>query len=509
MVVSEEGKTSYTTPVMVATRILLFVLGLVCSASACTELAAGTRFWVRLTAPISSYNAKPGMPVQGFLLDSPECENGAIFPMKTSVEGRIVSAHRVGFGLWHETATIELEFTRIVLPNAPPIEIEARVVLVENAREGVKKGVIHGIRATDTPEGTISSRLKYLPSLHLYPDPFLLGFKLFFPAFPEPEIYLKSGTDLEVELSRTTPLPDDLVPPAQSAPMEDQATLAEDLADLPERTLTPKGKEADVVDVVFAGSRDQLEHAFALAGWSESEPVSFRSVRRTFRAFLTKDAYPTAPMSAQLLGNRAPDLMLEKTFDSYEKRDHLRIWSLPPTDDGKQLWAGAAVRETGATLSIKHKGFMHHVSPSLAEEQHIVVRDLEAADCVDSVAAIARPEMGSVLLNATGEIFRTDGTLTVVNLKSCAPNSADTVPQNESSYRPGSKTFRCVRKWILTVRSDLWRANVLYGAFDLGRVTFQAVQRNRLHRSDMELFRESAYAHGPAPVQSAEGSQTP
>ena len=136
-------------------------------------------------------------------------------------------------------------------------------------------------------------------------------------------------------------------------------------------------------------------------------------------------------------------------------------------------------------------------------------RDLEAADCVDSVAAIARPEMGSVLLNATGEIFRTDGTLTVVNLKSCAPNSADTVPQNESSYRPGSKTFRCVRKWILTVRSDLWRANVLYGAFDLGRVTFQAVQRNRLHRSDMELFRESAYAHGPAPVQSAEGSQTP
>ena len=468
--------------------LLLFCLGR--PASACTELAAGTRFWVRLTSPISSYSARRGMDVHGFLLDPPECENSPVLPIKIPVEGRVVSAHRVGLGLWHETASLELEFTRLLPPETPPIEIRARVRLVENAREEVKKGVIHGIRATDTPQGTISSRLKYMPSLHLYPDPFLLGYKLLFPVFPEPEIYLETGADLELELSHPVPLPADLPFPAISPPQGNLQELAEDLAGLPERTFTPKGKEADVVNFVFSGSDAQIEQAFTAAGWRQSDRVSRRSVRHSLYAFLIKDGYPTAPMSPQLLENRAPELAFEKTFDSYEKRDHLRIWSLPPGHDGEPLWAGAAVRETGATLSLTHKGFMHHVSPSLLDEQHIVVRDLQAVDCVDSVGAIARPEMGHVILNATGEIFRTDGTLTVVYLKSCAPDPRDLHAQK--SYHPGSRPFRTARKWILTVRSDLWRANIIYSGFDLTRDTVQAVRRNSLHRADLELYRQSS-----------------
>ena len=472
--------------------LFLLLLGLARPAFACTELPAGTRFWVRLTSPVSSYNAKPGMSVRGFLLDPPECENSAVLPLKIPVEGRVVSVHRVGLGLWHETAKLKLEFTRILPPETPPIEIQAGVLRVDNAREEVKKGVIHGIRATDTPEGTISSRLKYMPSLHLYPDPFLLGYKLLFPVFPEPEIYLQPGADLELELASAAALPADLSFPATPPPKANLEELTEELADLPERTFTPKGKEADVVNFVFTGSQAQLEQAFAAAGWKPSDRVSRRSIRHSLYAFLIKDSYPTAPMTPQLLENRNPDLTFEKTLDSYEKRDHLRIWSLPASHDGEQLWAGAAVRETGATLSITNRRFMHHVSPDLLDEQHVVVRDLLAVDCVDSLGAIARPEMGHVLLNATGEIFRTDGTLTVVYLKACAsdPDTSDLVAKN--SYRPGTKTYRTARKWILTVRSDLWRANILYGAFDLTRNTVQAVHRNSLHRADLQYFRQSS-----------------
>jgi LssY C-terminus len=470
--------------------LFLLLLCMARPASACTELAAGTRFWVRLTSPISSYSARRDMPVSGFLLDPPNCENSPVFPIKIPVEGRIVSAHRVGLGLWHETASLQLEFTRLLPPERPPIEIDARVLLVDNAREEVKKGVIHGIRATDTPQGTISSRLKYMPSLHLYPDPFLLSYKLLFPVFPEPEIYLETGTDLELELSHSAPLPADLSYPVTPPPQGNLQELAEDLAGLPERTLTRKGKEADVVNFVFAGSDAQLEQAFAAAGWKQSDRVSRRSVRHSLYAFLIKDGYPTAPMSPQLLDNRAPELAFEKTFDSYEKRDHLRLWSLPPGHDGEPLWAGAAVRETGATLSVTHKGFMHHVSPSLLDEQHIVVRDLQVVDCVDSVGAIARPEMSHIFLNATGEIFRTDGTLTVVSLKSCAPYPSGL--RAEKTYHAGSRPFRTARKWILTLRSDLWRANILYSGFDLTRDTVQAVRRNSLHRADLELYRQSS-----------------
>jgi len=50
------------------------------------------------------------MSVRGFLLDPPTCENSPVFPIKIPVEGRIVSAHRVGLGLWQSVpATLIVE----------------------------------------------------------------------------------------------------------------------------------------------------------------------------------------------------------------------------------------------------------------------------------------------------------------------------------------------------------------------------------------------------------------
>lgn len=536
-----------------AALLAMFLLGAP-FAGACTDLPAGSTFWVRLTAPVSSYNAKRGTPIHGFLLESPACSEMAAFAMKIPVEGHVVSAHRVGLGLWHETATLEIEFDRLLPANGPAVEIHGRVLEIDNAREQVKKGVIHGIRATDTPQGTISSRLKYMPSWTLYPDPFLLGYKLAFPVFPEAEICLEPGTDLEVDLPAATHLPADFSASAPQVavrasdanlgtqiPREPQAMvsaslhtafpaedpnddltgsyqpaadhltdqqIAHDLSGLPERTLTKQGKEADVVNLIFTGTRTDLEMAFATAGWLPSEPVSKSAVRHQLYAFLAQTDYSSAPMSSQLLEGHKPDLMLEKTFDSYEKRDHLRIWSLPPDADGTELWASASVRETGATLSIKHKGFMHHVSPDLPEEQHIVVRDLLAADCVASVGTIARPDMDHVLLNATGEIFRTDGSLTVVHLKPCGTDYAGAGFSNAAPYHPSNKVYRYVRKEILTVRSDLWRANILYAGYDLTRITVEAFHRNAVHRAQMQSFRQSnpqvlttSASHSPSPSE--------
>ena len=476
-----------------------FLCGNPAKAAACTELPAQSKLWVRLTAPISSYNAKPGMPIHGFLLDSPACGETPVFPIKIPVEGHVVSAHRVGLGLWHETATLEVEFDRLLPSDAPPVEIHGRVLQIDNAREQVKKGVIHGIRATDTPQGTISSRLRHMPSLQLYPDPVLLGYKMLFPVFPESEICLEPGTDLEIELPAATHLPADFdAAPAPSldvlspdpASQANDQQIAHDLADLPERTLTKKGKAADVINVIFTGSRTDLEMAFATAGWLPSEHISKNTIRHQFLAFLAKTNNATGPMSAQFLEGRPADLMLEKTFDSYEKRDHLRVWSVAPDPDGTQLWASASVRETGATLSVRHKGFMHHVAPDLNQAQHVVVRDLLAAGCVASVGSIARPDMDHILINATGEIFRTDGKLTVLHLKPCSSDYEGAGFTNAPHYRPSNKVYRYARKEILTVRSDIWRANILYAGYDLTQITVKAFQRSALHRADMHSFRD-------------------
>jgi hypothetical protein len=215
-------------------------------------------------------------------------------------------------------------------------------------------------------------------------------------------------------------------------------------------------------------------------------------------AFLAKTNYETAPMSTQYLEGRPADLSLEKTFDSYDKRNHLRVWELEEQWGGDALWATAAVRETGATLSVRHKGFIHHVSSDIAEEQRMVARDLMAAGCVEGVSTIARPDMDRIMQNATGEFFRTDGSLMVIRLHPCqydpqAPEFSET-PRT----KPGNRAFRYARRQILTVRSDLLRANCIYAAFDLTRITVKALRQNSSHRADVAAFRQSA---APQPVE--------
>ena len=469
---------------------LLFVTGLCLQsapARACGELAVGSTFWVRLSAPVSSFSAKRGMPVRGFLLASPECEGEPVLATKTPVEGRVLSVHRVGLGLWHETATLEIAFLRFAPAGRAPIPINARVKVIDNARETVRNGVIHGIRSTDTPQGMISSRLKYLPSFRLYPDPYLLGYKMVFPIFPEPEINLGAGTDIEVELMESAELPGELPPVDQIPAIERDGELDRDVANLPERTTTGKGKEADVVNIVFAGSREDLEQAFTTAGWHQSRPASTHTVMRQFYSYLSRSSYATAPMSAQLLEGRKPDLTLEKVFQSHEKRNHLRIWSLENTWEGSPLWASAAVRETGATLSIRHRGFIHHVAEDLDEEQQTIVRDLAVAGCVDAVGTIDRPDVDHVLRNATGEYFRTDGALEIIRVKRCTSDSGET--SGGASIKTGSRGYRYLRKEILTVRSDLLRANCVYGLFDLTRTAIRAVRQNYSHREVEAEFR--------------------
>jgi len=469
-------------------RMVFILLGM-CSGSGiafgCTQLPAGTSFWVRLSQPVSSYSAKTGMTVSGFLLEPPTCDGVSMLPTHVPVEGRVVSAHRVGLGLVRETASLEIEFSRIVTQQGSPVDINGRVNEVDNARENVKNGVIRGIRSTETPQGEISSRLKYLPSLHLYPDPVLLGFKLLFPLFPEPEIYLPPGTDLLVGLKDNVDLPGEFVPPPPLPRLQhdEQQSVAEILGQLPTRTLDKKSRDADLINMAFIGTGEELAQAFRDAGWKESDSVSRQSVMRQFHAFLAKSSYATAPMSRQLFDGRPADLTLEKTFDSYGRRDHLRIWKLESRVDDAPLWVGAAVRETGATLSVTRMGFMHHVSDDLEEEQRAVQRHLLAVDCLDSVGRIERLGMDKAVINATGEVLRTDGSIMVLQLKACSVPLSDL--NNAPRFRPGSNFSRYLRKEILTVRSDLQRANCVYALFGVTVTATNTLRRMSAHRADI------------------------
>lgn len=461
----------------------LAVVTLVCAASAncafaCQEVPAGQTFRVRLLQPVATYSSRPGALLRGFIIESPLCEGSASLPTGSRVEGHIVSVQKVGMGFRHETANLQLQFDRVVL-NGVAKDIDARVLSVDNAREKVKDGVIRGNRSTKTLHGYVGNTLNFVMMWH--PESFwvLPAARATFSILPEPELYYPAGTDLLLQLSAPMTFTAD----ANHAPQRwefnspETSSLDEQVLSIPERTSTLKGDIADVVNLAFIGSQDQLTSAFRAAGWLSSDAPSTRNGAHMFGALLLSHSYPHGPMSEQLLDGHTSDFGWQKGLNCVIRRDHLRVWSDPLTWHGRDVWLGASTRDVAVRLSLWNKALTHRVESDIDVERERVVRDLGLAGCVESVHVAPRPAMPAHLANATGDRLRTDGGVAIVELKDCdAPVFADDSSRATLLARPPSKLARYVRAQVLSFR-DLWRENAAYNAFDLGRMAVRSWRR--------------------------------
>jgi LssY C-terminus len=473
---------------------------------ACDQLPAGETFRARLLQPVSSYSSKPGDKVRAILIESPQCAGLPIFPEGTPVVGHIQLVHKVGIGLRHEVAALEIEFDRIQPDGGPSIEMRARVLQVDNARERVKNGVIHGIRSFNAPQDRLSSRVGYLATWH--PDTMLIlpAYHALFPVFPEPELYFPSGTDLLLELS--SPLTATGLSTLASPDPEFAAGEWDDLENMalsfPERSTTPRGQHADVVNLALVGSATQLTQAFLAAGWNRSEAMSGRAALREIDAFLMLKNNAQGPMSRQLLQGEPSDSSWEKGLDSVSKRDHLRIWSTPETWKGQPIWLSSSTRDVGANLSLRKARFVHSVEPNIDKERKRIVRDLTLAGCVDTVDDVARPAMSRFVVNATGGQMSTDGAIAVVKLRDCNHPLFKNDPEaRELAARPRSGFVRYIRTQVLSTR-DLWRENLGYEAFVITRSSIAAIRRDRLNHRN----RESAPGETSPALSAGEAGQT-
>ena len=474
-------------------RIQLLSVALLCSMMAlisarptlanCENIPPGKSFWVRLLDPVASYSSKPGTFVRAVLIQSPDCDGAPVFPAGLEVDGQVTAVRKVGLGFIHETASLEIIFDRIVTADGSLLPIASQVVEVDNARESVRKGKIQGILATYTPQGRITDGLGHLPSLNPYSAPSLIVYRLL-TVLPEPEIYLPPGTDLRLRLNVPLYVGDQPELPQVSFQMDEieRGDVEMLLQKNTPRTYTGKGKEADLVNVLFVGSHEQMDAAFKTAGWMNGDRISTRSVLREFRAFLTLSNYPSAPITTQYLQGQRQEVTWQKSFNSYSRRDHVRLWEEHGTVLGQDAWLGAYSRETSAVLSISQHKFIHHLDRNLDGGVNMLARDLTLAGCVKSVQLLPRPELQNTFVNATGDEMRTDGMLTVVQLADCANSPTEFTRANPLiPVRPHSRLVRYLRTQVLLYRGDVVRGNLIYSGYYVGRIGIHALRFRHLH----------------------------
>ncbi len=422
------------------------------------------------------------------MLVSPVMVEGVmLLPPGTPVWGKIAAVRRVGLGLGAETASLQLSFDELELPDGRWLRFGSKVLEVENAREKVDPvtGRIKGIRSTNTPGFRAAGVLTSLAAV----DPIALLFSsVSFAAvlrFSEPEIRLTAGTELFIRL--TEPLDTGLAdtgtkPKLAQTPVERRA-LAELVSSLPYRTQTKSGeKDSDLTNLVFVGDRPAIARAFSAAGWVEADEVTAATRYRTLRSFAESQGYQQAPMSVLLLGGERAVFNLSKNLNTFQRRHHIRIWETTAEWDNSRVFTAAATHDLRISFSPQQKRFIHVIDENIDNERAKVVNDLVLTGCVEAIETRSRPWVPLDLHNGTGQRLDTDRAVAVLRMNSCQnPRRYDhNVTAPAGPYR-GPTIERGFRQAFLTVRNDVLRGNLIWqGIWFGGQGWRMMTRRNRM-----------------------------
>jgi opacity protein-like surface antigen len=387
-----------------------------------------------------------------------------LLPLGTTVEGSVVAVRKVGLGVVHETARIQLQFDRVVLADGESVPLQCKIVEVENARESVDaQGRIQGIRST----ATLSNRASGLVGSLAFGDPIAAIFTTAASAsvlrFSEPEISLPAGAELIAELTAPIVLPKMdpiLVPPIATTPA-DKADLLKLVQELPFRTYTDKNHiPSDITNLIFIGSADEVQRAFAASDWVQVDSLTAESTYATIRSVAENQGYKSAPMSTLLLGGQSPAYAYAKTLNTFSKRHHLRIWASSLPWEGQTVWTSSSTHDTGIGFSKKNKTFIHLIDSHIDNERAKVVNDLIFTGCVSNVQLVARSWIPKDAKNGTGEDLITDGRIAVLQLNECRI-AQDTIEEAGNTLRVhGNRVERVSRQTTLTLKNNILRDNV-------------------------------------------------
>jgi hypothetical protein len=475
------------------------VLPLLLSISSFTSVPpapSGQQLHIRLTTTVGSYATKAGTVVRAFLIAPARLDNGSVLPAGSVVSGHVKLVKRVGLGIRHETASLDLEFDSVQLPGGEPAPIASRLEEVDNAREHVSRdGRIHGVRATDSGSYRASGYIReILFRCELHARIAELIIKAAVINLPEPEIYLPAGTELTLQLITPPKIPPPVEEMAAGQPGAEAETDGAEfdrlVASLPNRAYAGSNdRPSDLTNILIAGSREAVTAAFAAAGWSQASRLSFSRRVHWLRAIGLRRGFDSAPMSALRVNGAPADMSWEKGLNDVSKRHHIRLWRLDSQWNGQDLWIGAATHDVEFGYFRPGSPFTHKISADVDRERDKVAYDLAFTGCTQAPDWARRGNIPRVTENGTGDIMATDARLAVVALHSgCTPRLSTESSGDSVVPMHGGKMAVFARREILSVRSDLVRNNWFYRGYEVSRWMEGVVRRHWRESSGPRSF---------------------
>ncbi|HEY2822515.1 MAG TPA: LssY C-terminal domain-containing protein [Candidatus Acidoferrum sp.] len=393
---------------------------LLMQASRKADLVPGHTLSLRLDTPVYSDRSRTGDPITATVTyplckpgENIACANGElVVPPGSKVNGTVLFAAKAPDK--YSRPRLVLDFSNIVHKDGTKSPLYARVIDVDNARETVRNNEILGIVQPHAGK-KVGLAMMAVSAANPIAGYTIKGVQTVYGLSIRREIMFPAGTDLQVQIVRPSmlrqkatwtgwkqiPVDADLTKLATTAPM---------------RTATPGNVPSDPTNLMFLGNEKQMIAAFGEAGWFEADSLTAKSALKVAQATMRQTGYGSAPMSTLTIGGRPPDLMFQKSLDTFAKRHHVRVWKLPKMYEGQQVWVGAATHDIATQNSAGGTKWTHRIDPHVDREREWVQTDLLFVGTAVAYAYIERPTAPKKLGNATGDQIVTDGRIAVVQM---------------------------------------------------------------------------------------------
>jgi len=395
-----------------------------------SDLFPGATLSVRLDVPVHSDRSRTGDPVQA-TVTYPLCKNGEqiacdpgelLVPPGTKINGTILFAQKAPNK--YSRARLVLDFSNIVHSNKQVTPLYARVLDVDNARETVENNEILGI-VQPHASTKISLALAAIGMANPLAGYTIKGVQSVYGLSTRREILFPAGTDLQIQVVRPSMLKQKEAW-AGWPELTPDATLQQLVAAMPLRTATPNKTPSDLTNLIFLGTEQQLITAFGEAGWIEADNLNVKTALKAAQATMRHTGYSDAPVSLLLLDGRPPDIVLQKSLNTFAKRHHIRIWRSSQSYNGRDVWVGAATHDIATTNARGGTKWSHRIDPHIDRERDWVLTDLLFAGTATAYANLDRPAAPKTAANATGDNILTDGKVSVVQLGTTAQSASQT-----------------------------------------------------------------------------------
>ncbi len=422
------------------------------------NLPAGTTLEVRLSTPTGSRISYTGQQVKGMTIAPIAVGGQILIPQGSGLIGSIETVKPLGLGLKQITASIHYRFDTLQFPDGNAIPIHTELLEVETAKERIDvDGTVRGIH----PAASLSSSLALftVPLLFVVPTVGMPVWAIKSVVAPSanPEIYFPPGTELILRLTSPVEVRSSTGRPAgiQSFSPEQVSEIHHLLNGTAQRARLGK-HPSDLVNVLFFGTREEMDRAFHAAGWSRAERKSPLSLYRMYHALTERIGYRRAPMNRLTLNGVQSAFAYQKSLDTVQKRHHVRLWKEPHKAD---VWLGAAAEDIAFRFELGH--WTHSTAPKIDDERAKVVNDLAFTGCLDSAGLVARDSRDLLQDAKGGRLILTDTDIAVVRLNDC--NHPRTMVGVDAV--PGVKRRGRLSRCWASLRNDL-RLNIFFTTYN-------------------------------------------